>query len=113
MGIKAKLMALIIIVVLAGFASVGGYVIMTASIEAAKQEIQEFEAIINEFRTFRADLTSLITGQLVEQLQQVGSKRNTASARLRGISKFTALPRINESVVVSLNITNQIGRAHV
>lgn len=108
MGIKAKLMALIIIVVLAGFASVGGYVIMTASIEAAKQEIQEFEAIINEFRTFRADLTSLITGQLVEQLQQVGSKRNTASARLRGISKFTALPRINESVVVSLNITNRI-----
>jgi methyl-accepting chemotaxis protein len=108
MGIKAKLMALIIIVVIAGLASVGGYAIMTAPVEAAKREMQEFEAIIDEFRTFRADLNSLITGQLVEQLQRVGSRRNAASARLKGISNFTALPRINESVVVSLNITSRI-----
>jgi methyl-accepting chemotaxis protein len=108
MGIKAKLMALIFVVVIAGLVSVGGYTVMTAPVEAAKRELQEFEAIINEFRTFRADLNSLITGQLVEQLQLVGAKRNSASAKLKGISTFTALPRINESVVVSLNITSRI-----
>ena len=108
MGIKAKLMALIIVIVIAGLVSVGGYVIMTAPIEEAKREMQEFEAIIDEFRTFRADLNSLITGQLVEQLQRVSAKRNTASARLKGINNFTALPRINDSVVVSLNITSRI-----
>ena len=110
MGIKAKLMALILIVVFAGIFSVGGYVIMTAPVEAAKRELAEFEAIINEFRTFRAELNSLITGQLVEQLQKVGSRRNAASAKLRNISKFTALPQINESVVVSLNITSRIDK---
>lgn len=108
MGIKAKLMALIIVVVIAGLVSIGCYIIMTAPVEAAKREIQEFEAIINEFRTFRADLNSLITGQLVEQLQLVGARRNSASNRLKGISTFTALPRINDSVVVSLNITSRI-----
>ena len=108
MGIKTKLMALILVVVFAGLVSIGGYLIMTAPVEAAKREVQELEAIIDEFRSFRAGLNSLITGQLDEQLQHVGARRDHASARLKGIRTFTALPRINESVVVSLNTTSRI-----
>ncbi len=108
MGIRTKLLALVAILSLAMMAALGGYRLLTAHTRAAEAELAELERITGIFRRLRTETQLLTTAHLEDQLQAARALKNEGSGELKLIAGFTALPRINQSVITALELIARI-----
>jgi len=102
-AIRTKLLALVALLSLAMLAALGGYRLLTEPVRMAESELSELERITGLYRRLRLE-TQLLANTLVgPQLEAAGALRGAASAELKAIGGFRALPRISQSVVTALD----------